>query len=103
MGKMTEMFRCNPQESSGSVSLYVKRLQVIKERRTAPSSFLPCCESRPMLSITTLVFPSCPDLLLEEITREGQTLFLMVRSSKQAMACPDCANVSRRVHSHYPR
>lgn len=56
-----------------------------------------------MLSITTLLFPSCPDLLLEEITCEGQSLFLTVRSSKKAMVCPDCANVSMKVHSHYPR
>src|SRR5260370_33557686 len=56
-----------------------------------------------MLSITTLLFPACPDLLLEEITREGQTLFLTVRSSKKAMACPDCAKVAVKVHSRYPR
>jgi transposase len=56
-----------------------------------------------MLSITTLLFPACPDLLLEEITREGQTLFLTVRSSKKAMACPDCAQESAKVHSRYPR
>ena|SRR2546421_9547642 len=56
-----------------------------------------------MLSITTLLFPACPDLLLEEITREGQTLFLTVRSSKKALACPDCAQESVKVHSRYPR
>ena len=56
-----------------------------------------------MLPITTLLFPSCPDLLLEEISREGQTLFLTVRSSKKGLACPDCGNISMRVHSHYPR
>ena len=56
-----------------------------------------------MLSITTLVFPSCPDLLLEEITCEGQTLFLTVRSSKKAVACPHCAKVAAKVHSRYSR
>ena len=56
-----------------------------------------------MLSITTLLFPACPDLLLEEITREGQTLFLTVRCSKKALACPDCAQESMKVHSRYPR
>src|SRR5256886_14432702 len=56
-----------------------------------------------MLSITTLLFPACPDLLPEEITREGQILFLTVRSSKKAMACPDCAQESTKVHSRYPR
>ena len=56
-----------------------------------------------MLSITTLLFPSCPDLLLEEITCEGQTLFLTVRSTGHSAVCPDCANVSVKVHSRYPR
>jgi transposase len=56
-----------------------------------------------MLPITTLLFPSCPDLLLEEITCKGQTLFLTVRSTRQTAVCPDCANVSVKVHSRYPR
>src|SRR2546425_4764744 len=56
-----------------------------------------------MLPITTLLFPACPDLLLEEITREGQTLFLTVRCSKKAMACPVCAQESMKVHSRYSR
>ena len=56
-----------------------------------------------MLPITPLLFPSCPDLLLEEITYEGQTLFLTVRRSRKAMPCPDCGNVSMKVHSRYHR
>jgi len=56
-----------------------------------------------MLSITTLLFLSYPDLLLEEITCEGQTLLLTVHSSKKAVACPDCAQESMRVHSRYSR
>jgi transposase len=56
-----------------------------------------------MLSITTLLFPSCPDLLLEDITCEGQTLLLTVHFSKKAVACPDCAQESMKMHSRYPR
>ena len=56
-----------------------------------------------MLPITTLLFPSCPDLLLEEITCEGQTLFLTVRSSKKAVACSLCKKVAVKVHSRYTR
>ena len=56
-----------------------------------------------MLPITTLLFPACPDLLLEEITREGQTLFLTVRSSQSMAACPDCAQESVKIHSWYTR
>lgn len=56
-----------------------------------------------MLSITTLLFPACPDLLLEEVTREGQTLFLTVRSSQSRGVCPDCAQESIKVHRRYTR
>jgi len=56
-----------------------------------------------MLPITTFLFPSCPDLLLEEITCEGQTLFLKVRSSKKAVACSLCEKVAVKVHSRYTR
>lgn len=56
-----------------------------------------------MVPITTLLFPSCPDLLLEEITCEGQTLFLTVRSSKQMVACSVCEHVAVKVHSRYTR
>ena len=56
-----------------------------------------------MLSINTLLFPSSSDLLLEEIACEGQILLLTVRSSRQTLACPDCAKVSAKVHSRYTR
>src|SRR5205809_7878470 len=56
-----------------------------------------------MIPITPLLFPSCPDLLLEEVTSESQTIFLTVSSSKQAVACPNCAQVSTKVHSRYTR
>jgi transposase len=56
-----------------------------------------------MISITTLLFPTCPDLLLEEITREGQTLFLTVRCSQSGCVCPTCAQESIKVHSRYTR
>src|SRR5258708_14481016 len=56
-----------------------------------------------MLPITTLLFPSCPDLLLEEITCEGQTLFLTVRSCKQTVACSVCEHIAVKVHSRYTR
>ena len=56
-----------------------------------------------MLSLTTLLFPSFPDLLLEEIACEGQTLVMTVHSSKKAVACPDCAQESMKIHSRYAR
>ncbi len=56
-----------------------------------------------MLSITTLLFPACPDLQMEDITREGQTLFLTVRCSQNGRACPACAQESIKVHRRYTR
>ena len=56
-----------------------------------------------MLSLPTLVFPLCPDLLLEEITCEGQILFLTVRREARMGTCPDCAQDSGKVHSRYIR
>ncbi len=56
-----------------------------------------------MLPITTLLFPTCPDLLLEEVTCEGQTLFLTARSSKKVVACSLCEQVAVKVHSRYTR
>ncbi|HEU5383197.1 MAG TPA: ISL3 family transposase [Ktedonobacteraceae bacterium] len=56
-----------------------------------------------MLPITTILFPSCPDLHLEEITRKNLTLFVTVRSSQPSMRCPDCAHESLKIHSRYSR
>jgi hypothetical protein len=44
--------------------------------------FFPFAKVDPMLPKTTLLFPACPDLLLEEIICEVQTLFLTIRSSQ---------------------
>jgi len=52
-----------------------------------------------MLSITPFLFPSSPDLLLEQITCSGQTLFLTLRSSRRTGSCPDCAASAEKVHS----
>ncbi len=56
-----------------------------------------------MLPITTILFPSCPDLQLEEITSEGQTLFLTVSSSRHTAVCPECAQEEVKIHSRYHR
>jgi hypothetical protein len=56
-----------------------------------------------MPSITTLLFPSSTELLLEEITREEQTLIVSVGSSSNAVACPRCLQPAMRVHSRYTR
>jgi len=56
-----------------------------------------------MLSLTPFLFPSSPDLLLEQLTCSGQTLFLTVRSSRRTGSCPDCAVSAEKVHSQYVR
>jgi zinc-finger of transposase IS204/IS1001/IS1096/IS1165 len=56
-----------------------------------------------MLPITSFLFPSSSDLLLEEIICEGQTLFLSVRSSQETANCPDCATIAGKIHSQYVR
>ena len=56
-----------------------------------------------MLPITTFLFPSSSDLLLEEIIGFGQTLLLRMRSSRRTASCPDCATVAGNVHSQYMR
>jgi transposase len=56
-----------------------------------------------MPSLPTLLFPLCPDLLLEEIICEGRILFLTVRREARMGTCPDCAQDSRKVHSRYTR
>ena len=56
-----------------------------------------------MPSLPTLLFPLCPDLILEEITCEGRILFLTVRREALMGTCPDCAQDSRKVHSRYTR
>jgi transposase len=44
-----------------------------------------------------------PDLVFEEVTSEGQILFLTVRREERTVACPDCAQESVKVHSRYTR
>jgi transposase len=56
-----------------------------------------------MFSLTLLLFPSCPDLLVERVTLEGKTLVLSIRSTKMAASCPDCMQVCTKVHSRYRR
>jgi transposase len=56
-----------------------------------------------MLSLPTLLFPLCPDLLLEEITCEGRILCVTVRREARMGTCPDCAQDSGKVHSRYTR
>ena len=53
--------------------------------------------------ITTVLFPSSPELLLEEIIREEQTLIVSVRSASITVACPRCTQPAMKVHSRYTR
>jgi transposase len=56
-----------------------------------------------MVSLSLLLFPACPDLLIEDITRESKTVIISVRSTKTSVQCPACAHPSAKVHSRYVR
>jgi len=56
-----------------------------------------------MVSLSLLLFPACPDLLIEDITLESKTLIISVRSTKTSVQCPACARPSAKVHSRYVR
>ncbi len=56
-----------------------------------------------MVSLSQLLFPACPDLLIEDITLESKTVILSVRSTKTSVQCPTCAHPSAQVHSRYVR
>jgi len=56
-----------------------------------------------MVSLSLLLFPACPDLLIEDITLESKTVIISVRSTKTSVQCPACARPSAKVHSRYVR
>jgi transposase len=56
-----------------------------------------------MVSLSLLMFPACPDLLIEDITLESKTVIISVRSTKTSVQCPACAHPSAKIHSRYVR
>ena len=56
-----------------------------------------------MVSLSLLLFPACPDLLIEDITLESKTVIISVRSTKTSVQCPACARPSAKIHSRYVR
>jgi transposase len=50
-----------------------------------------------------LLFAFPVDLKLEDLLNESDILTLLLTSSRSTQACPDCAQNSSRVHSHYSR
>jgi transposase len=48
---------------------------------------------------TPLMFVFPPDLQVEDLLLESETLTLLLASSQSTQACPDCAHVSSHVHS----
>ena len=56
-----------------------------------------------MLSFPMFLFPSAPDLFIDEVTVEGKEFLVQVRSTKRVIACPLCASSSAKVHGSYTR
>ncbi|WP_374226791.1 transposase family protein [Ktedonobacter sp. SOSP1-85] len=57
----------------------------------------------PMNSLASILFPNSPNVVIEEITREGNVLIFSIRSTKRAVPCPVCASPSTRLHGSYVR
>src|SRR5581483_2405023 len=56
-----------------------------------------------MNSLTSLLFPHSPDVVIEEATLEGNVLIFSLHSTRRAVPCPVCASPSTRLHGSYVR
>ncbi len=59
--------------------------------------------NNPAILFPTALFPHVPDLLLEDVLYDDQTLYLVLRSTAPTAACPLCQQPATRIHSHYAR
>jgi transposase len=57
----------------------------------------------PMNSLTNLLFPGSPDVVIEDVALEGNVLIFSLQAMKVSVQCPVCASPSTRVHDSYVR
>lgn len=57
----------------------------------------------PMNSLTSLLFPHSPDVVIKEATLESNVLICSLQSTRKAVPCPVCATLSTQVHGSYVR
>src|SRR5581483_2079540 len=56
-----------------------------------------------MNSLTSILFPNCPDMVIEEVTLEGNVLIFALQATTVSVQCPVCASPSTQVHGSYVR
>jgi transposase len=53
--------------------------------------------------LASFLLPDVPDLHLDAILTEDQTIYITMTSTQPTAACPVCAEASSRIHSRYQR
>src|SRR5690349_17589911 len=53
--------------------------------------------------LTNVLFPDTPDVIIEDVTIEGNVLVFSLRSTRVCAACPVCVCSSTKVHGSYVR
>lgn len=54
-------------------------------------------------ALKDVLFPNAVGMALDQLTEVGGVVVAEAHSVVPELACPDCATVSRRVHSRYGR
>ncbi|MBV9230328.1 MAG: transposase family protein [Chloroflexi bacterium] len=53
--------------------------------------------------LTNVLFPDTSDVIIEDVTIEGNVLIFALRSTRVGAVCPVCACLSTKVHGSYVR
>src|SRR5690242_18475880 len=53
--------------------------------------------------LSTLILPEAKTVELEQITTEGQTIILHLKTTAPQAVCPLCGQIAHRIHSRYIR
>src|SRR5450759_2254404 len=56
-----------------------------------------------MNSLANILFLHCPDVVIEEVSLEGNVLFFSIQATQVPVQCPVCASPSTQVHGSYVR
>ncbi len=59
--------------------------------------------NNPTILFPTALLPHAPDLLLEDVLYDDQTLHVVLRSTALTASCPLCQQPATRIHSYYAR
>jgi|SRR5450755_1437732 transposase len=56
-----------------------------------------------MNSLANILFLHCPDVVIEEVSLEGNVLIFSIQATQVPVQCPVCASPSTQVHGSYVR